>query len=141
MELFYIWIFIMIIATAIDLFTGSFMTIWFAIAAFFALVLNLLGASWILQILVFFISAAGLFFFTKPIAQKSLKKTLVKTNIDAITEKLGEMTKTVTNLEYGEVKVDGKFWTAVSKDQETIEVGEIVDIIGVDGVKLIVKKH
>ena len=54
--------------------------------------------------------------------------------------KIGKITKTIEPGERGEVKVDGKYWMAVSKDNELIEVDEKVDILAVEGVKLIVKK-
>lgn len=141
MEMMILWIILIVFFIASDALTGTLMTIWFAIGAFAALVISLMGLGVPLQIIFFLVVSAVMFFFTKPVAQKSLKRTLVKTNIDAITEKSGQMTKTVSELEYGEVKVDGKYWVAITNDRETIEQGETVDVIGVEGVKLIVKRR
>lgn len=141
MEMMILWIILIVFFIASDALTGTLMTIWFAIGAFVALVVSLLGIGVSWQIIFFLVVSAIMFFFTKPVAQKSLKRTLVKTNIDAITEKSGEVTKTITELEYGEVKVDGKFWTAIAGNSMTIEKGETVDVIGVEGVKLIVKRR
>ena len=41
---------------------------------------------------------------------------------------------------YGEVRVDGKRWTAYSKDDKVIKKDEFVEILNIDGNKLAVKK-
>ena len=50
----------------------------------------------------------------------------------------GIITEEVSKNHIGEVKVDGKRWSAVSK--EKIPVGDTVLIEAIDGVKLIVRK-
>ena len=39
-----------------------------------------------------------------------------------------------------EVKIDGKFWMAVTPGTETIEIDERVVVVAIEGVKLIVEK-
>ncbi|HNX92732.1 MAG TPA: NfeD family protein [Syntrophomonas sp.] len=41
-------------------------------------------------------------------------------------------------LQYGQVKVNGEIWTAISNDE--IETGSRIEVIDIDGVKLIVQK-
>ena len=51
----------------------------------------------------------------------------------------GIVTEEITKNEVGEVKVDGKKWSAVAKSK--INVGDEVIIKDIDGVKLIVEKE
>ena len=48
------------------------------------------------------------------------------------------MTEEITKLEPGEVKVDGKKWSAIANKK--ISVGSKVEILSIDGVKLNVKE-
>ena len=41
---------------------------------------------------------------------------------------------------YGIVKLDGETWTAVSLDDTVIQPREIVEVVRIEGVKLVVKK-
>ena len=50
----------------------------------------------------------------------------------------GIVTGEITRFKIGEVKVDGKRWSAIS--DEKIKEGEHVVIEAIDGVKLVVKK-
>jgi len=50
----------------------------------------------------------------------------------------GIVTEEITKLEPGEVKVDGKKWSAISSKK--IKVGSKVEILSIDGVKLNVKE-
>ena len=50
----------------------------------------------------------------------------------------GIVTEEITKTKIGEVKVDGKRWSAISN--ELIKAGEEVIIERIDGVKLIVRK-
>ena len=69
-----------------------------------------------------------------------LKKTQIKTNVNSLLGKKAIVTKEIQPIEYGEVKVDGNFWTASSYDEVLIKENEVVHIVEVRGVKLIVKK-
>ncbi|MGM9531581.1 NfeD family protein, partial [Intestinibacter sp.] len=42
--------------------------------------------------------------------------------------------------ESGVVKLNGEEWTAISKDELKIEKGKVVEIIEIEGVKLIVRE-
>ena len=53
--------------------------------------------------------------------------------------KIGEVTKKIESNKYGEVKIFGNTWTAMSSSE--IEVGARVKVLRIEGVKLIVKKE
>ena len=63
---------------------------------------------------------------------------MVKTNIDAVMGKHGIVYKRITKLKAGFVKVENEEWRARSK--EDISEGEEIEVIGVRGVTLQVRK-
>lgn len=75
---------------------------------------------------------------TKPLLKRFIKVEQVKTNLDRVIGMKGVVTEKILPLNLGEVKVDGKKWTALS--DEELDVGEVVKILNIDGVKLKVEK-
>ena len=53
-------------------------------------------------------------------------------------KKIGLVTEPITRLEPGEVKVDGKRWSAIANKK--IKKDSKVEILAIDGVKLVVKE-
>ncbi|MCK7461855.1 MAG: NfeD family protein [Sphingobacterium sp.] len=74
----------------------------------------------------------------RPIIQHYLKKNEVLTNADRLIGKYAICLKKITPDERGEVKIDGKIWSAISN--ETVEVDEKVEVLAIEGVKLVVRK-
>jgi len=70
--------------------------------------------------------------------QKKIDSFKEKTNLDRVIGTEGVVTEKITKHNPGEVKVDGKRWTAVA--DKTIQEGKIVQIIKIEGVKLIVEE-
>ena len=68
------------------------------------------------------------------ILKRLIKSNPEKTNLDRVIGKIGVVTERITKRNPGEVKVDGKFWMAVS--DHAIKEGTEVEILSIDGVKL-----
>lgn len=67
-----------------------------------------------------------------------LKKEAPHTNADAVIGEKAIITERVCNIENkGLAKVRGQIWSARSADGEDLEVGTIVSVISIQGVKLI----
>ena len=62
------------------------------------------------------------------------------TNTDRLIGKVATCTKVIPVGERGEVKIDGKYWMAVTPGKEDIDVDEKVEVSAVEGVKLVVDK-
>jgi membrane protein implicated in regulation of membrane protease activity len=60
-------------------------------------------------------------------------------NVDALINNVGVVTKKIQPPEYGLVKINGDIWTAKSKLEETIEEGQMVIVKEIEGVKLSVE--
>ena len=137
----WIWIAVLVTAITVEALTSDLFAIWFFPAALVSMILSLCGvAAWI-QIICFFIIGVALVIATRPLCKKFLQGKEVKTNAEALVGKICMVTEEICNIkEEGEVKVGGLCWSARSFDEErTIAVGEQVEIVSIQGVKLIVK--
>ena len=136
-----IWLILSGIFFVIEICTITFMMFWPGVSAFIAAILAILGIPLEIQIIVFSILSIVLIIFTKPLTKKLFKSSDVTTNIDHIIGKKGIVIKEINSSEgKGQVKVAGEIWTAVSEASENILIDTPIEVIGIDGVKLKVKK-
>ena len=133
-----IWFLIAIIMIVIELLTVNLVSIWFAFASVVAGVSTLLTDNVTIQIVIFIISSIIFLIITKPVIKKLRGKEIEKLNLDRVIGKTGIVTEDISPLEIGEVKVDGKRWSAISKKK--IKKDSKVEILSIDGVKLLVKQ-
>ena len=131
------WLIIFIILVVIELLTINLVTIWFAIGALVAAITSLFTNSKIILCSIFTIVSIISLVLTKEIIKRTKSKKTIATNLDRIIGKVGIVTKDITTLEPGEVKVDGKYWSAISTSK--IKKNSTVEILSIDGVKLKVK--
>ncbi len=133
----YFWIFIVILLSVIELLTVNLTTIWFICSAIVSLLISFICDNIIVQFSVFALLGIVLLITTKPLVKKLFKND-VKTNLDRVVGMKGIVTLDIKPLNVGEVKVDGKLWSAISDD--VLMVNDVVEILEIDGVKLKVKK-
>ena len=81
-----------------------------------------------------------LLIFTRPFFVKKLNANKEKTNVDALIGKTALVTKKITKFEKGEVKIDGKIWTAKSVSDEDLDPGTECLLQSIEGVTAIVSK-
>lgn len=137
-----IWIVVMALSIIIEANSAALTAIWFMPAALVSLILALCNVSWQIQVLTFAIlSLIFVLIGTTVIRKRFGKKKLIPTNADRILGTEGLVTEVINNnVPTGEVKADGKRWSARSEDGSVIEEGELVTILRIEGVKLIVQK-
>ena len=135
------WVFVLSSSLFAELMTASLVSIWFVFGAFSAVILAMIGAPLWLQIVTFLIvSMIGIMCF-RTLWVKKLKTKITPTNLDRLVGKRVIVTVGIdNNIDQGEVKVNGQLWTARSVDEKTINPGEKVEIVRVDGNTLVVKK-
>ena len=102
----WIWLGIVIFLIFIEVITVGLTTVWFVISGFVSLILSLFIDSIVLGVL--------LLITTRPYLVKKLHVKESKTNLDRVIGMRGIVTEDITTLNPGEVKVDGKRWTAIS---------------------------
>ena len=138
MEQWIVWLAIIIILTAIELLSINLTTIWFVVSGIVALAASFLTDNYLIQFAIFVILGVILLVTTKPLLVKKLKSKKEPTNLDKVIGMEGTVTEKITKRENGEVKVDGKKWTAYA--DSAIKVGEIIKVLEINGVKLKVEK-
>ncbi len=142
MELYKIgWIIAFVVFLIIEAVSAGLVSIWFAFGSLVALLVTFLGASLWLQVAFFLATSALLLLFTRPITKKWLDVRITKTNADSLVGQKAVVTKAIFPNEYGQVKIKGQSWTAKSFNDDAIEVHKEVDIMSIEGVKLIVKER
>lgn len=136
-----IWLALMAVLLIIEIMTLGLTTSWFAAGALFAFLTALLGLNQGIQIGVFVVVSVVLLFFTRPWAVKYLNTRTVKTNTEALVGKSARVIADINNLKSeGQVVINGLEWTARSSDDTIIfRTGDVVTVVGIEGVKLIVE--
>jgi len=140
-EMMILWLVILIGAIIIEAVTLGLTSIWFAGGALVAVLAAALNAPVAVQVILFFVVSLLLLFFTRPIAVKYFNKDRVKTNVESLVGRKAIVTGEIDNLKaVGQVTLGAQEWSARSLDPEQgIALGTVVEIVAIDGVKLIVK--
>ena len=131
------WMLVFILLVFLELITVALVSIWFAIGALAAFITSLFTDSIYIQLGVFVVVSSIALLLTRKIVNK-VNSNKIPTNLDRVIGQIGIVTEEITKLEPGEVKVDGKKWSAISTKK--ISVGSKVEILSIDGVKLKVKE-
>ena len=135
----WIWLGLVITLTLIEVLTTNLVTIWYIVSALVALILSFFIDSYLVQFSVFVILGTVLLFTTRDYLVKLIVNKKEKTNLDRVVGMTGVVTEEITKKKSGEVKVDGKRWTAIS--DKKIKVDSTVKVLEIDGVKLKVEEE
>ena len=135
--MFYVWLAITVVLAIIEMSTVNLVSIWFVISGILAMITSLFTSNIVIQLAIFVLGGTLLLILTKD-AIKKILPVKTKTNIDRIIGMKGIVTEKITKKTPGEVKVDGKRWTAIS--DETINTDETVEILEINSTKLKVKR-
>jgi len=134
----YIWLGIIILLALIEVMTINLTTVWFVISGLVALLISFVIDNFFIQFGVFVVLGVALLVKTRSVMEKWLKQNRSKTNLDRIVGMEGIVTEEITKHQIGEVKVDGKKWSA--KADKKIKEGSTVNILKIEGVKVIVEE-
>ena len=123
----------------IEMATTGFLIFWLGIGAILAMLISFITDSIIIQTIVFVVSSCILIPLTKPLADKFTGKKSVPTNSYSLINKRGIVTVDINPIEaVGQVKVNGEIWSAKTEDGKPVQKGTEIEVIKIDGVKLIV---
>lgn len=134
----WIWLGIIIVLTLLELSTVNLVTVWFIASAMVSLVLSIFIHNFFIQFLVFVILGLILLVTTRDYLLKKLNNKKEKTNLDRVIGMEAIVTEEISKNKPGEVKVDGKRWTAIASKK--IKVDSTVKALEIDGVKLKVEE-
>lgn len=132
----WIWLGIIVILSIIEAVTVELVSVWFIASAIVSLILQVLGLDFKLCFIIFVLLGIVLMITTRKYLLKLLQVKKTSTNIDRIIGMKALVTKDIKDI--GEVKVDGKIWTAVS--DEILSAGDYAKVLEINSTKLKVKK-
>ncbi len=136
------WLVALVLFILIEIATMGLTTIWFAGGALVAVITSALGLPLVVQIVLFFAVSFVLLYFTRPMAVKYFNKDRVKTNAESLVGRQAIVISEIDNLQgIGQVTVGGMEWSARTAEAGVrLDVGSVVNIIAINGVKLIVEE-
>lgn len=136
--MFYFWLLIILFLGTLEAITINLVSIWFVISALCSLILSFFWDNFTIQFAIFVLLGIILMLLTKKPLEQKLIKQKEKTNLDRIIGMKGIVSENIEEMKTGEVKVDGKSWSAISS--VPIEKGSIVKVLKIKGVKLEVER-
>ena len=109
------------------------------LGALLAMITSFITSNIAIQTAVFVVSSCILIPLTKPLADKFTGKKTVLTNSYSLINKHGIVIEDINPIKgVGQVKVNGEVWSAKTENEETISKGTEIEVLSIDGVKLIV---
>ena len=133
------WLVALIILAIAEAATVGLVCIWFAGGALTALIAAGIGAPLWLQIGLLLVVSAVLLAMLRPVLCKVARPRRTATNADRHLGKSALVTEEINNLrQTGAVKLDGVTWTARTEGNEVIPAGALIEVLRIEGVKVIV---
>ena len=137
-----IWLVLFVAMLIVEASGPALVSIWFSFGAIVALILSFIpGVEWWIEVIVFVVISVATLLALRPVLRKYIKRNKYNTNIDSFNGKRGYVIEDMTYLRPGAVKIGDVSWTAIPANKdETIVENEIIEVVAVNGNKLIVKK-
>ncbi|MCD6384906.1 NfeD family protein [Candidatus Sumerlaeota bacterium] len=136
-----IWMIFAAILLIAEIFTAGFFLLWFGIAAGVAAFVALTGLGAPFQWGVFVVLSIVLFIISRPLAERLTKQQPPGIGADRFIGKKGIVVEEINpELGTGMVRIKSDEWRADSSDGQIIPKEQKIEVIGVDGTHLIVKK-
>lgn len=135
-----LWLALIVAAVVIEAATAQMISIWFVAGGVAALIANLCGAGPVAQFACYVLVSALALALSRPLVRKKLRVQVAPTNADRMIGQTGVVTEAIDNeAARGQVKVLGSVWSAESAQNEQIPAGGAVEVLRIEGVKLIVE--
>ena len=136
-----IWAVAIIVFGLFEAVTAQMVSIWFVVGAIAALIASFLNVPFIAQVIIFVAVTILALVITRPLVKKYIHPRKERTNADKVIDQIGIVVEDIDNINAtGQVKVEGKIWTARSIDNSLIPSDKEVVIEKIEGVKLLVKE-
>ena len=137
-----VWLALFVVMIIVEALGPNLVSIWFAFGALVSLIVSFIpNIPWWVEVVVFVVLSATTLLALRPVFKKYLKRNEFKSNIDSFQGKRGYVIEDITYLKPGAVKIGDVSWTAIPVDEKTtILENEIIEVAGVKGNKLIVRK-
>ncbi len=135
------WLILLVVFLVIEAATVSLVSIWFAIGTLVALVLDLLGVSFLTQIIVMLLVSLVFFLIFVWGRRGRARDAYLPTNADRHIGRTARVTQTIDPIRgTGQILVDGLVWSAKTGDGKPIEEDRQVIIVSIQGVHALVQE-
>ena len=140
-NLWLIWVIISIVCLILELSSGDFFILCFAIGAAVAAILAGCGLSLTWQIILFAVVSALSLLLVRPALIKKLHKPHRErlSNAEAVIGQEGRVSERIVAGGYGRVAIDGDDWKALSADGSPIDKNTRVRVVKMDSIILTVE--
>lgn len=140
-NLWLLWTLICVLALILEVSSGTFYLLCFAVGAAVAIVSSFFAIPLWAQVLVFVIFSCLCVFCVRPVVVKYLHtdRRNRKSNADALLGREGVVIESITAEKPGYVRIDGDEWRAVSKGGNNINKGAIVKVVARESIVLTVE--
>ena len=137
----WLWVIILVGTLIVEVVTfGNLISVWFSIGALAAYFAYLLGLNFPVQLAVFIVVSILSLLAVRPLAANYFRGNIVATNADRIIGQHTTLVKAIKSNEWGEVNVYGTVWSVAELSNQPLDAGTIVEVVAIEGAKLIVKK-
>lgn len=135
-----IWLLVAILFAIAELMTTTLTLIWFSIGAIILIFLSSIVDSILIQVIIFIIISTSILIIATKKFIKQDKNYKYDTNLQAIINKKAIVKETIYPNKIGIVIIEGESWSAISYDNEKINKNKEVEVLKIEGVKVVVKK-
>lgn len=134
------WLILVIILIIIELITVGLVSIWFAVGALASFITSYFTDNIFIQLPIFIVVSILVLIFTRPLVKKYVSKNITKTNVNKLIGETAIVIEDITKTNVGKVKIDGQIWSALNNEKGRIKKDEEVEVLSIEGVKLIVRR-
>ena len=138
---FWIWLSIIVITIVLEIITTDIVSIWFTFGAVIPLFLSafdILNPLW--QTVIFVVVSAVLISALRKVTIKFFfKNNNSKTNLDTLIGEKYRLIEGTTFEKLGKLEIKDVTWSVMGENQQAIKKGQVVEIVRIEGNKLIVK--
>lgn len=135
------WVIVAIAMVVVELVSaGNLISIWFAIGAVASMIVTMISSNVTIQVIVFAIVSMVSLLIIRPMASKFLRGQSFATNADSLIGRRAVLAEAIDEDKWGLIRINGTSWSATTADQSELPKGTRVEIVAIEGVKLIVRK-
>lgn len=139
-ELWWVWMVVAAILVVGEILTAGFFILWFGIGAAVAGILTLAGVGTAGQLTAFILVSGGLFLGSRKFAEKWTKPQPPGIGADRLLGKSGVVLEDIDNHNAaGSVRIEREEWRAESETGDVIPAGKRVDVLRINGTRLVVR--
>lgn len=134
------WLIVFIVLVVIELVTAGLVSVWFAAGAVAAFITSYFTDNMFIQLPIFVVVSIVSLIITRPLVKKWSSDNIIKTNVNKLVGETAIVLEDLSKTNMGKVKVDGQIWSAINSEKGKIKKDEEVEVLSIEGVKLIVKR-